>query len=99
MNVHGGALQTTITGGITGTVTVTGPANFTQTIVASQTIQVAPGTYTVTASPATSGSIRYWPAAQSQLVGLRCRISIGGGGLLHHHSHDDESTGCSRHVD
>lgn len=57
-----GSLAVTISGlptGTTGTVTVTGPSNFTQTLTATQTLSVAPGSYTVAAAQVTSGTTRY----------------------------------------
>jgi len=74
LNVHGGALNITITGTVTGTVTLTGAGNFAETIAAGQTLQVAPGNYTITGSPATSGNSTYWPSVQSQSV----TVSDGG---------------------
>jgi hypothetical protein len=70
VNVHGGALNITITGTVTGTVTVTGAGNFAETIAASQTLQVAPGSYTITGNPATRGNSTYWPSVQSQSVAV-----------------------------
>ncbi|WP_291155819.1 hypothetical protein [Gemmatimonas sp. UBA7669] len=57
-----GSLAVTISGlptGTTGTVTVTGPSNFTQTLTATQTLSVAPGSYSVSAAQVTSGTTRY----------------------------------------
>ena len=68
LKVHGGALSITVTGSVTGTVTITGPGGFTASISTSQTLQVPPGAYTITGNPAASGNSKYWPSIQSQAI-------------------------------
>ena len=68
IQVHGGALSVTITGTITGTVTITGAGGYTANVVANQTLQVAPGSYTITGNQVTSGTSTYWPSVQTQSV-------------------------------
>lgn len=57
-----GSLTVTVTGlpaGTNGAVTVTGPNAFTQTVTATTTISVAPGTYTIAGAAVTVAGTRY----------------------------------------
>lgn len=67
-----GALAMTISGlpaGTTAQVRVTGPAGYSQTIGATQTLSaLAPGIYTVAADVVVSGTLSYTPAPASQAV-------------------------------
>lgn len=57
-----GSLVVTVSGLPSGTnpaVTVTGPKAFTQTLTATTTLQVAPGSYTIAAAQVTVGTTRY----------------------------------------
>jgi hypothetical protein len=70
----GGSLRVTILGlpsGAAATVSVSGPGGFAQSITGTQTLsQLAPGTYTVTATDVTSGTAQYSPSPPSQTVAI-----------------------------
>lgn len=56
-------------GGVNGSVTVTGPASFSQSVTATTTLtNLAPGAYTVTSSNVTSGGNTYAPTPTSRAV-------------------------------
>ncbi|MHB1938508.1 MAG: hypothetical protein ACYCOR_18270 [Acidobacteriaceae bacterium] len=64
-----GTLNLTITGlpaGTPASVTVTGPNGYSSQVTSSQTLQLAPGTYTVVGSPVNAGISNYYPATASQ---------------------------------
>ncbi len=64
-----GTLAVTITGTPAGTsanVTVTGPNGYSTQLTSSQTLRLAPGTYTATANPVGAGSSNYYPAVTTQ---------------------------------
>jgi uncharacterized protein (TIGR03437 family) len=68
-----GSLQIQITGlpnGTSGSVSVTGPAGFSQSVTSNQTLQVAAGTYTVTANSVPVGSVSYAAFPVQQLVSV-----------------------------
>jgi uncharacterized protein (TIGR03437 family) len=78
-----GSLQIQITGlpnGTSGNISVTGPAGFSQAATSNQTLQVAPGTYIVTANSVPVGSVYYaaFPVQQSVNVtsGSTTSVSI-----------------------
>jgi trimeric autotransporter adhesin len=70
VTVHGGTLSVTISGAITGAVTITGASGFSTSVTASQTLQVPPGNYTVTGNSTTNGNSRYFPAIQTQSISV-----------------------------
>jgi hypothetical protein len=57
-------------GGVPANVTVTGPGGFAQALTASQTLSLAPGTYTVSAVAVSSGGTTYAPAPAGQSVSV-----------------------------
>ncbi len=64
-----GSLAITITGlpsGASAGVTVSGPNGYSTQLTSSQTLQLAPGSYTVTANSVSAGSSNYYPAVASQ---------------------------------
>jgi hypothetical protein len=91
-SVSTGALSVTIgglPGGAAASVSVTGPGSFSQSLTASQTLSgLAPGAYTVAASPVVSGGTTYNPAPPSQAAPVSAGAttpasvvySAGGGG-------------------
>ncbi len=70
----GGTLNLSISGlpvGVFANVTVTGPGGFSQSVTATRNFAgIAPGTYTVSAAPVSSGGLTYTPAPASQPVGI-----------------------------
>jgi glucose/arabinose dehydrogenase len=69
-----GSLAITVTGvpaGLSGSVLVSGPAGFSQAVVATQVLaSLAPGTYTVTGSNLLSAYTRYEPQPRTQSVAV-----------------------------
>jgi probable HAF family extracellular repeat protein len=64
-----GTLALTITGlpaGTPGSVTVTGPNGYSSQFTSSQSLQLAPGTYTVVGNPVGAAGSTYYPATASQ---------------------------------
>lgn len=67
-----GSLSVSVTGlpgGVSGSVLVTGPGGYSQSVAGSLTLtELSPGSYTLTASNVTSGAFTYVPAPPSQAV-------------------------------
>jgi hypothetical protein len=88
----GSSLRVTILGlpaGTAATVTVTGPAGFTETLSSSQTLaQLTPGTYAITASDVSTATAQYSGSPASQTVAVNSsqatatvRYAAAGGNL------------------
>lgn len=75
----GGSLRVSILGlptGSTATVTVTGPGGYNQGLTTTQTLsQLAPGTYSVTASDVSIGGAQYSPTPPTQAVAVNSNQS------------------------
>lgn len=71
-NLSTGALAITVAGlptGSTGTITVTGPNSFSRTLTATTTLtNLAPGTYTVSATSVTASGLTYLPSPATRTV-------------------------------
>lgn len=71
-SLSSGALAITVAGlptGSTGTITVTGPNSFSRTLTATTTLtNLAPGTYTVSATSVTAGGLTYQPSPATRTV-------------------------------
>jgi hypothetical protein len=52
--------------GASASITVSGPSGYTASVTSTQTLQVAPGSYTVAASSVSAGNSNYYPAIASQ---------------------------------